>query len=46
MSWSIIGMTVAIITTLFNKNVLSYELIVLGIIIGGAIGTYIALKLK
>ena len=42
----IVGMTVAIITTLFNKNVLSYELIVLGIIIGGAIGPYIALKIE
>ena len=42
----IVGMTVAIITTLFNKNVLSYELIILGIIIGGAIGTYIALKIE
>ncbi len=42
----IVGMVIAIITTLFNKNVLSYELIVLGIIIGGAIGTYIALKIE
>ena len=42
----IIGMVVAIITTLFNKNVLSYELIILGIIIGGAIGTFIALKIE
>ena len=42
----IVGMVIAIITTLFNKNVLSYELIVIGIIIGGAIGTYIALKIE
>ena len=29
----IIGMLIAIVTTLFNPNVLSYELIVLGIIV-------------
>ena len=42
----IIGMIIAIITTAFNPNVLSYEMIVLGILIGGAIGTYIALKIE
>ena len=41
----IIGMIIAVITTLFNPNVLSYEMIILGILIGGAIGTYIALKI-
>ena len=40
----IIGMIIAVITTLFNPNVLSYEMIILGILIGGAIGTYIALN--
>ena len=34
------------VTTLFNPNVLSYELIVLGIIIGGLIGSYIAVKIE
>ena len=38
-------MVIAIITTLFNKNVLSYELIVLGILLV-CIGTYIALKIE
>ena len=42
----IIGMIIAVITTLFNPNVLSYEMIILGILIGGAIGTYIALKIE
>ena len=42
----IIGMVIAIVTTLFNPNVLSYETIILGILIGGAIGTYIALKIE
>ena len=42
----IVGMFIAILTTLFNPNVLSYELIILGIIVGGAIGTFIALKIE
>jgi len=42
----IIGMIVAIVTTAFNPNVLSYEMIILGILIGGGIGTYIALKIE
>ena len=39
-------MIIAIVTTAFNPNVLSYEMIILGILIGGAIGTYIALKIE
>ena len=42
----IIGMVIAIITTLLNPNVLSYELIILGILIGGVIGTFIAIKIE
>ena len=42
----IIGMIIAIITTLNNPNVDSLALIILGIIIGGAIGTFIALKIE
>ena len=42
----IVGMIIAVITTLFNPNVLSYEMIIIGILIGGAIGTYIALKIE
>ncbi len=42
----IIGMIIAILTTAFNPNVLSYEMIILGILIGGSIGTYIALRIE
>ena len=42
----IIGMIIAIITTLNNPNVDSMALIILGIIIGGALGTFIALKIE
>ena len=42
----IIGMIIAVVTTAFNPNVLSYEMIILGILIGGGIGTYIALKIE
>ena len=42
----IIGMVIAIFTTLFNPNVLSYQMIIIGILVGGAIGTYIALKIE
>ena len=41
----IIGMVIAIVTTLFNPNVLSYEMIIIGILIE-ALGTYIALKIE
>ena len=42
----IIGMVIAIFTTLFNPNVLSYQMIIIGILVGGTIGTYIALKIE
>ena len=42
----IIAMIIAVITTLFNPNVSSYKLIIIGIILGGGIGTYIALKIE
>ncbi len=44
--FGIIGMIVAIITTLLSPNVVSYELIILGILIGGLVGTVIALKIE
>ncbi|MCK4945573.1 MAG: NAD(P)(+) transhydrogenase (Re/Si-specific) subunit beta [Alphaproteobacteria bacterium] len=40
------GMALAILTTLMLKDVNSYGLIVLGIFIGGSIGTVIALKIE
>ena len=44
--FGIIGMIVAIVTTLLNPEVVSYEMIILGILIGGAIGTFIAIKIE
>ena len=43
--FGIIGMAIAIGTTLLGPSVLSYELILLGLVIGGTIGTIIARKI-
>jgi NAD(P) transhydrogenase subunit beta len=45
-AFGIIGMLVAIGTTLANPSILSFELIILGVLVGGAIGTVVALKIK
>ncbi|MFO0995529.1 MAG: NAD(P)(+) transhydrogenase (Re/Si-specific) subunit beta [Alphaproteobacteria bacterium] len=42
----IAGMVIAVATTLLTPGVLSYDLILLGIVIGGAIGTGVALKIQ
>ena len=42
----IVGMVIAIATTLANPGVLSYGTIAVGVLIGGAIGTVIALKIQ
>ena len=44
--FGIIGMIIAIITTLMFKSVLSYTEIGIAILIGGFIGTFIALKIE
>lgn len=44
--YGIIGMLIAVITTIAMPSVLSYGLIISGILIGGAIGTVIALKIQ
>jgi len=44
--FGIIGMIIAIITTLLFKSVLSYTEIGVAILIGGLIGAFIALKIK
>ncbi|MDD9878500.1 MAG: NAD(P)(+) transhydrogenase (Re/Si-specific) subunit beta [Magnetovibrio sp.] len=44
--YGIIGMVIAIATTLSDPSVVSFELIVLGIVIGGAVGTVIAKKIE
>ena len=43
--YAAIGMLLAIVVTLFDQNVLTYEWIIIGIIIGSAIGTVLALKI-
>ncbi|MFN3604143.1 MAG: NAD(P)(+) transhydrogenase (Re/Si-specific) subunit beta [Leptonema sp. (in: bacteria)] len=43
---SAIGMAIAIVATLFNKNIVNYELILIGIIIGSLIGATLAIKVE
>jgi len=40
------GMTIAVVTTLALPGVVSYGLIIAGIVIGGAVGTFIALRIE
>ncbi len=42
----IIGMVIAIVTTIADPNVVSYGWIIIAILIGGSIGTVIALKIE
>ena len=42
----VIGMVIAVATTLANPGVIGFELIALGLVIGGAIGTVIALRIQ
>jgi NAD(P) transhydrogenase subunit beta len=44
--YGMVGMAIAILTTLATPGVVSYVLIVVGILIGGAVGTVIALRIK
>ena len=44
--YGMVGMAVAIITTVALPGVVSYGLIIVGLLIGGAIGTVIALKIN
>ena len=44
--FGIFGMMIAVVTTLASPGVLSYELILLGLIIGGSIGAIIARKIE
>jgi NAD(P) transhydrogenase subunit beta len=44
--FGIVGMTIAIITTLLRPDVVNYSLIIPGVLIGGAIGTVIALRIQ
>ena len=40
------GMLLAVLLTLTNQQILSYEMIILGLIIGGAIGAALAIKIE
>ena len=44
--FGILGMVIAIVTTLALPGVLSYWLIVVAILIGGAIGTVVAMRIQ
>ena len=44
--FAMIGMLIAVLMTLFDRNILSYEYIILGLIIGGAIGAIAAKKVQ
>lgn len=44
--FGIIGMALAIVTTLFTKDVNSYSIILLGLFVGGGIGATIAKKIE
>jgi NAD(P) transhydrogenase subunit beta len=44
--FGMVGMAIAVVTTLAMPNVLSYEWIILGIVVGGAVGTVIARKIE
>jgi len=44
--FGIAGMVIAIVTTLASPGVVSYWLIIAGLLIGGAIGTYIARQIQ
>ncbi len=44
--YGIVGMVIAILTTLASPGVLSYWVILVGIVIGGAAGTAIALRIQ
>ena len=44
--YGISGMVIAIGTTLMDTSVISFDLIILGIVLGGAAGTIIARKIQ
>jgi NAD(P) transhydrogenase subunit beta len=44
--YGVVGMAIAVLTTLLMPGVLSYGVIFAGVVVGGAIGTGIALRIK
>ena len=45
-AFGIAGMVIAIVTTLADPGILSFEMIILGVLVGGSIGTAVALKIQ
>lgn len=43
---SALGMLIAIVVTLINKNIISYQTIIIGFVVGSALGAVLALKIK
>ena len=41
-----LGMLIAIVVTLLDKNIISYWLIIAGLVIGGGIGAYLSVKVQ
>ncbi|MBD3168543.1 MAG: NAD synthetase [candidate division Zixibacteria bacterium] len=41
-----LGMLIAVLVTLFNKQIISFELIIAGIVVGGAIGMVLAIRIQ
>jgi NAD(P) transhydrogenase subunit beta len=44
--WGIVGMVIAIVTTLASPNMGNFGMIFAGIVIGGAIGTFISMRIQ
>jgi len=44
--YGVVGMVIAIVTTLASPGVLSYWMIIIGVLIGGSIGTVVALRIQ
>ncbi len=44
--YGIVGMVIAVVTTLAAPGVLSFSMIILGVLIGGTIGTVVALRIQ
>ena len=44
--FGIAGMVIAIVTTLADPGVVSFSMILLGMVIGGSIGTLVALRIQ
>ena len=44
--YGVAGMAIAIVTTLVTPQIVSYWLIIIGLLIGGSIGTYIARQIQ